>query len=164
MRADSVLQWLGTISGAPPEQLSCLVDSLLWELAADGFEIVDRERLMRVFAPTVGASVSNLKDQIDQYQVLTSQEYGVASKFAFGDPLDAPSAERALLIQRATEAVEQRDQARIDQLAALDRAKITEKELGELARLRAKQAERRKRATRNKRKIASRPGKKRKRR
>lgn len=162
MRADSVLQWIGTLSGAPPDQLACLVDGLLWELAQDGFEIVDRERLLRVFAPTVDASVQHLSEQLEEYKKLSAEKYGVNPRHAFAEALDAPLVERALLVQRASSAEEQRDRERIEKLAAQNRAKLSTKEIEELARLRARQAERRRRAEQRSRAARSKPRKRRK--
>jgi hypothetical protein len=161
MRAESVLQWLGTLGGASPEELSCLVDGLLWELADEGLAVVNRQRLIRVFAPTIDASISNLGEQISQYQVLTSEEYGEDARLAFHDPLDAPLIERALLVQRAATAEEERDRERVAKLAAERRARMTARDEAELTRLRGRAEERRRKAERRKRANKSRPRRKR---
>jgi hypothetical protein len=162
IRADSVLQWIGTLGGAPPDQLACLVDGLLWELAQDGFEVVDRARLLKVFAPSVEASVEYLSEQLEEYKALSAEQYGVDPRRAFAEALDAPLVERALLVQRASSAEEQQDRERIEKLAAQDRAKLSEKEMAELNRLRARQEERRRRAERRSRAARSKPRRRRK--
>ena len=162
IKSEALLQWLSTLKGAPADQLTCLVDGVLGDLSEEGFTVVDRTRLIGVFAPTIDASLSNLHEQMEQHQILTSEKYGVSPNLAFSDNLDAPFIERARLMQRAARAESERDRERNAKELAEKRARLTAKEESELAKLRERAGERKKKAVQRSRAAQSRPRKKRK--
>lgn len=160
---EGLAQWIWSCGATSSGHAELVFEQLLWELAHEGVEFVDRRTLLRKFSGVVEAAQDELASAIKDRREYLVTKYGPdpAKAFADADPLDIPWLAKD--VQReALDRMQQRlSDAQKREVAARAAAKMTEKERGELARLRMKQEERHKKALRKQRAAASRKGKKR---
>jgi hypothetical protein len=166
MRPELLLQWLSTITACEVDELTALVDGLLWELTERGLSVVDRKRVATVFSPLIAASRERMEEELAAHSELVASRYGepAVRSFAEIDEVEMPVAVESYNIQKVMMLEEELERERKAKEAAHARAKVSEKELRELASLRAQQKGRQMRARSRKRGAASRPGKRRKKR
>jgi hypothetical protein len=163
---EGLAQWLWCANGTSQRHSELVFEQLLWELAQEGIEFVDRKTLLRRFSGVVEAGQEELATAIRDRREYLVAKYGPdpASAFERIDPLDIPWTAKEVqkeALDRMQKAVASAQEAA---QAARATAKITEKERQELNRFKAKQAERHRKAFKQKRAAESRKGKKRKRR
>jgi hypothetical protein len=159
---EGLAQWLWCSEGASQKHAELVFEQLLWELAQEGVEFVDRKTLLRRFSGVVEAGKEDLALAIKDRREYLVAKYGPdpASAFSSTDPLDIPWTAKDVqkeALDRMQKAVASAQEA---ERLARTAAKITEKERQELNRFKAKKESRHKDAERKKRAAESRPGKK----
>lgn len=139
MRPESALQWLTTITPCAVEELGNITNSLIWELHERNLAIVDKAQIQRTFAPLVNASKEKLDEELDQHRILISQKYGESALKALKDTpaVDVPLVLESLYAQTAEELTERLEREQKLRLEAQRRARVSEKDLSELEKLRA---------------------------
>lgn len=144
MSADSVLQWLSTITHCDVAELGFLFDGLLWEMHEKGFSIISESKLRSAFAPLIHASKNKLLEFIEQNKVLLAELYGEAAEKAFkeADEVEIPIILESINIRKANllekELINEKERSRKAQATA----SISEKEKQELSILRDKEKRR----------------------
>ncbi len=163
---EGLAQWMWSSQATSPKHADLVFEQLLWELSQGGIEFVDRATLLTKFSGVVEASELELRASVTDRREYLIDKYGPdpAQAFSDADPLDVPR----LAIEVHKEALHQMESklsaAQAREVAAKKVAKLTEKDLHELAILRGEKRERRKKADRQRRAAASKMGKGRKRR
>lgn len=140
MHPNLLLQWLITLHPLPDAELSVLTSALLWELEERGLAIVDPNRLRVTFGSLIDASQAQLPDEVQRYRELVGDRFGEPAARAFADvsDLDAPIVLESLLVQRATE-LDLRMRVLTERSQA---AKLNDRDMKELQRLRAEKKQR----------------------
>lgn len=163
MRPEAALQWLSTVTACAAEELGVLVNGLLWELAERGLAILDRTRLQVAFSPLIVASRERLQEELESHRVLIARRYGEDADKAFTEAseLDLPVVMDSYYAQKSAELEKQLMEEKKAREAIQAQASLTEKERRELAILQAKEKQRRQKALSRQRAVASRPGRKR---
>jgi hypothetical protein len=162
LRPEGLAQWLWSSEATSQRHSELVFEQLLWELASSGVEFVDKKTLLRKFSGVIEAAKEELESATRDRREYLIQKYGAnpAAEFSETDPLDYPrfatEVQREALdkMERTLAETKKREQA------AQAAAKITGKELGELARLRSEKLARRRKAESKKRASESRKGKK----
>ena len=163
---EGLAQWLWSSQATSPRHAELVFQQLLWELAQGGVEFVDRATLLRRFSGVIEAAETDLKTSISSRREYLVEKYGPdpAAAFMNADPLDLP---------RLADEVRHETLASMERLLKAERkraseaiaaVRISEKDQQELARLRAIQKEKQRKAQRKRRAAQSKAGKKRKRR
>jgi hypothetical protein len=161
MRPQSVLQWIGTLTGCTPEELVCLTNGLLWELCESGADFVDSKRIERVFYALVHAAREKLDEERATHKVLIAQRYGEDgdTAFAAARDIDVPVVLRSYFAQKAIALEEQVQIEREAREAAEKRATLREQDVRFLGRAKQKQEERARRTRKRQRARLSAPAK-----
>lgn len=161
LQPDGLAQWLWSSQAGSSRNAELVFQELLWELAESGVEFVNKSSVLRKFSGVVEAAAADLNSAIKDRREYLVDKYGAdpAAAFANADPMDIPR--YATEVQR--EALDRMTKALADaahrETTIRAAAAVSEKDRQELAKLRAKQAERHKKAMKNKRSSASRNGK-----
>jgi len=139
MRPEVLAEWLNTLTPVEPEELTTLIDGLLWELSERDFAVVDVTTLRTTFSPLVQASKEHLEEELAGQRNLIATHYGEAAKAAFRDlgGLDLSIALESLNAQRVEGLEEELAKMRSQFLAAMKKAQLTPEEQEELAKFRA---------------------------
>lgn len=144
MRPEAVLQWVATLRPCSNTELTAITNSLLWEMSQRGFAIVDREHLHRAFSPLVDASRRQFQEEHHKLQSLTAKRFGVDASRAFSEAedLELPVAIESVYAQENEELsrIVAAERKKAEEMAA--KARMSDAEREELARLRAEKAER----------------------
>lgn len=160
---EGLAQWIWSCDSVSPRHAELVFEQLLWDLAQDGVEFVDRATVLRKFSGVVEAAQDELSLAIKDRRDFLVETYGPdpAMAFADADPLDIPWLAKE--VQRdALNRMEQRlSEAQRRESAAQAAAKMTEREKTELARLRAKNEQRHQRGLQKQRAAKSTKSKKR---
>lgn len=162
MRPQAVIQWLSTVTACAADELSSLVNGLLWELSERGLAIIDRTRIQTVFSPLIVASKEKLQEELESHRVLIARRYGEDASKAFNEvsDLELPVVLESFYAQKAAELEMQLKKETATKEALKAQAQISGKDRQRLAILEAKQKARHREALSKKRAAASRPGKK----
>lgn len=158
MRPEAILQWLSTLTVCQPDELSFLINGLLWELSERQLSILDKQRL-GIFAPLTVASRERLQEEEVTHRAFIAQRYGEDASKAFKEvtDLEAPVVLKSYSLQKAEQLEKEldRERKRVEVLQA--QARLTEKERQELEELKTREKFRRQKALSKKRGAASRP-------
>lgn len=159
---EGLAQWIWSRESNSERHAELVFEQLLWELTQEGVEFVDRKTLLRRFSGVFEAAKDELQSTMRDQREHLVDRYGPDPSKAFSDvdPLDLPTVAREVN-QLALARMGQRvADAQKREAAALAAAKRSQKDQDELVRLRTQQQMRHKKALRNQRAAASRPGKK----
>ena len=167
MRPESAIQWVATLQPCSPEELEGLTSSVLCELAERNLSLVDRKKLCNIFAERIDASKSKLSEVLEKHRELIAEAYGepAIQDFRDADDLDVPFVLENYQTQQISDLKAKLEAETSARIAAQTQKRLTDKERTELNILRARDQHRRAKAQKNKRRAASRPkrkGKKRK--
>jgi hypothetical protein len=162
MRPSSVLQWLSTITPTDTGELSGLVSALLWEMAENGFTVVDKKHIQNTFSPLISASEGELKGELAVNRTLMANRYGESAEKAFSElsGIEVPVVLHSIYAQRAADLERKLRTVTAAQEVALAKAGLGDSERQEYLRLKAKQKEKHQRAKSKQRAAKSGQGKK----
>ena len=140
-------QWLWSAKSVSSEHSELVFQQLLWELAQSGVGFVDDAKLLRRFSGVIEVAAADLQTSVSDRREHLLEKYGP-------DPADAFVHASRLDIPRLASEVRQEALDRMERLLEAEKrrvreakatAKLTDKEQGELAKLRAKRKERQRR-------------------
>lgn len=159
---EGLAQWLWSCEAISPRHAALVFEQLLWELAQEGVEFVDRRTLLRKFSGVVEAAKDELTSAIKDRREYLVDKYGPNPEKAFADadPLDFPWIAKDVQKEALDRMAQRLAEAQKREEVILAGAKIADRERSELARLRTKQEQRHKKALRKKRAAKSRKGRK----
>ena len=162
MKIESVLHWVATTDCCTIEELSCLTDSLLWELNERGYSIIDEEKIQTTFTPLINASKKKLEEEIENYRHLVSQVFGENHEHAYKEvnPIDLPIICDSYYAQKAQEFEDQLKMEQKRRVVAEKTQQLTEKERREFEILKAKVKAKKRVAASKKRAAKSNPKRK----
>jgi hypothetical protein len=154
IRPEGVAQWAATISGCTVDELSFLIDRLMWELSEHEISIVDQRLLRTVFGPMVDASRERLLVELERHRGLVAAKFGEGFEkaFATGGQYEYPLIEDAYYAQTAEDLREKLQAETQGKLAAQRRAALTDKERKRLTTLENEDRLRKMKAQKKKRK------------
>jgi hypothetical protein len=175
MRPESVLQWLYTVQPFNDHELAVLTNSLLWDLSQSDLAIVNRARLQAAFAPLVRASRESMDQVLVKNRLLVAEHYGADSADAFHDTgdlempvvLDGYYAQVSSRLEQDIAQRERRDSQAIrprtpEPLSTLQKTMtLTPKQYEKYQRLLLDERHRKQKVNQIKRKLESRPKKRR---
>jgi hypothetical protein len=155
---------LSTITAIPTEELGFLCNGLLWEMSERGFTIVDRTKLQTVFSPLVVASKEKFQEEMHLHRALIATRFGEDPRSAFQEvnELEIPVFVHSYYVQKSLDLEQElkKEKKTIEKLSEI--ATLTKKEKKEFELLKAKEAQRKKRAESKKRSSVSNPRRKKK--
>ena len=162
LRPEGLSQWLWTAQGASEKHGELVFEQLVWVLANEGVQFVDRATIIRRFGGTFQVSKENLETYaVVRHDELT-EKYGPAPAEAFtgADILELPRLSQEVHDEALRKLAQQRDQAREAAEKAREAAKTTQKERDELARYKGEKLAKRAKGRKNKGAAQSKPRKK----
>jgi hypothetical protein len=160
---EGLAQWMWGCDFSSKDHSHLLFEQLLFELAADGVEFVDRQNLLRRFSGVIEAAHADIEAAVRDRRDYLVDKYGPDPKAAFADadPLDIPRFANEIgaeVLARMEEAVKV---ARRREAEATDRAKLSDKDRQELQKHRDRQKAKHKKQKSKERAAASNPSKRR---
>ena len=159
---EGLAQWLWSAQSTSTRHADLVFQQLTWELAQGGFEFVDRATLLRRFSGVVEAAEADLERSISSRREYLVEKYGPnpADAFRNADALDLPR-----LAGEVRQEALARMEARLEgaRREAGSAARFSSKEWTELARLRAKTEEKKRKAEARRLAAQRKPGRKRRR-
>lgn len=162
---EGLARWLWSSRPISSKHAGFVFEQLLWELAEQDIEFVDKQTLLRRFSGVVEATKLEMTSALRDREEYLVTKYGADPEKAFSDvdPLDMPhySAEATKeVIQRMEQALKQ---SRERESRSDKKAQLSTKELAQVAKFRKKQEAKKAKAKRNDRARQSSKGRKKKR-
>ncbi len=130
IRPEGVAHWVATISACTVDDLSFLIDRLMWELSEHEISIVDPRLLRSAFGPMIDASHDRLAVELERHKDLIAERFGEGAEraFAAAGEYDYPLLEDAYFVQVAEGLRGELQVERERKLAAERRATLTDKD------------------------------------